>query len=129
MKKSLKLLLTVAVLLVLALFGGYSYLMKGGARDINSEPAAYTIDANALTANFKTDNAHSNKMYLNQTVAVTGEVSACDAKNVTLNQNVICSLQGAAPIKVGQKVKLKGRLLGFDDLMEEIRLDQCSLIQ
>lgn len=129
MKKSTRILFMVAVTLVLALGGGYTYLMKGGARDIGSEPAAYTITATVLTADFKRDIANSNKLYLNQTIALTGTVSACEGQTITLNEHVICSLQHTSSLKVGQEVKVKGRLIGFDDLMEEIRLDQCSLIQ
>jgi hypothetical protein len=32
-------------------------------------------------------------------------------------------------LQSNQTVKIKGRFVGYDDLMEELKMDQCQLIE
>jgi hypothetical protein len=45
-----------------------------------------------------------------------------------LDNVVVCGFSAAdASLKVGQTVSVKGRVVGFDDLMGSVNMDQCSL--
>jgi hypothetical protein len=49
---------------------------------------------------------------------------------VTLDNTIICNLKSPdSSIKKDQAVTVKGRVVGFDDLMGELKLDQCFIIK
>ncbi|GEP51043.1 hypothetical protein FNO01nite_17150 [Flavobacterium noncentrifugens] len=129
MKKTYKIVSVAAVILAFGLFGGYAYVMKGGSRDVNTEEPAYTLNAVDLIADFNKNAEDASKKYLNKTIEVSGTISASDGIDLTLNQNIICNMQQKNALKNGVQANIKGRLLGFDDLMGEIKLDQCCIIK
>ena len=60
--------------------------------------------------------------------AVSGKVTAVSDSIVTIDNTIICNFNiPDASIKSDQSVSIKGRLVGFDDLMGELKLDQCSI--
>jgi hypothetical protein len=72
----------------------------------------------------------SNKKYLEKAIAITGLVTAVNDTVVTLDNTIICNLKSPdSSIKKDQAVTVKGRVVGFDDLMGELKLDQCFIIK
>ncbi|UMY66238.1 MULTISPECIES: hypothetical protein [unclassified Flavobacterium] len=127
MKKRLKWGLIALVVLAIGIGGGYYYVMYAGARDVASEDAAFTLTSKQLTDAFSADAAKSTALYLNKTIEVTGPVSSVKDKEVVLDGTIICSFTAATTVAEGASVTVKGRLLGYDDLLGEIKLDNCSL--
>jgi len=128
MKK--KLLIPILAICIISFSSyGYYYVMYGGARDLSSEETAFQTSATAIATEFKLDPEISNKKYLEKAVAISGIVTKCNDTLITLNQTVICALKNPATnIKINQPIHLKGRVVGYDDLMEELKLDQCFII-
>ena len=61
-------------------------------------------------------------------VAVSGKVTAVSDSIVTIDNTIICNFKTPdTSIKNEQSISVKGRLVGFDDLMGELKLDQCSI--
>jgi hypothetical protein len=53
-----------------------------------------------------------------------------NVENVTINNKIYCQFESLNnDLKVNDSVAIKGRCIGFDDLLEEIKLDQCSIIK
>ncbi|OYU79683.1 MAG: hypothetical protein CFE23_12855 [Flavobacterium sp. BFFFF1] len=129
MNKKLKIWTSVIVLLALVLTLGYLYVMKGGQRNLQTEDAAFKVTAENLTSEFNVDAAKATKKYLNKAIEINGTVTSCKNKELVLNSNVICTMQTLAALTNGHIVAVKGRLIGFDDLMGEIKLDQCYIIK
>ena len=125
MKKQTKLLLA----LVLVITGGYfayNYMYQDH-RDIQSEEAKVTVSASELASFFKDSKSEE---ILNSTVQISGVITEIDTKSITIDDSVQCSfdveLQG---MKVNDKVTVKGRCIGYDDLFEIAKLDQSTIIK
>jgi hypothetical protein len=128
MKKSRIIAITGLLAVVIGVLG-YNYVMHGGARDLSQETADYTITSKEIAEEFTANTASANKKYLEKAVAVEGIVTNKIENEIILDNGVVCVLKDKNnAIKVNQTITLKGRVVGYDDLMEEIKLDQCSPI-
>lgn len=128
MRKTPKIIISI---LILAVFGitGYNYVMYGGARDLSSEKTAFKVSSSSIISEFTSNIESSNKKYLEKPIAISGVVTAIEGTQVTIDKSIICTLKNPQKnIKTNQQVIIKGRVVGYDDLMEEIKLDQCFII-
>ncbi len=121
------------IFLIIAFFiagiGSYYYLMHGGARDLSNEETAYTTNAIDIIEEFKADLDNANNKYLEKPVAVSGTITSIQDSIISLNRNIICLLKNPdVKTEINQDVIIKGRVIGYDDLLEELKLDQCFLI-
>ncbi len=125
MKKQTKLLIAL-VLLILAAYFAYNYMYQDH-RDIKTEEAKISVSATELVTFFKDDKSEE---ILNNTVQVSGEITEMDSKSITLDDSVLCSfdteIQG---INLNDKITIKGRCIGYDDLFEIAKLDQSTIIK
>ncbi len=132
MKKKNK-IVVVLILLVIAGVVAFPYVKNYlvysyGKRDVQSEAAAFTITTKNIVAEFTANTEASNKKYLEKPVAVSGTITSVNNKEVILDESVNCNLIAAdASLKEGQAVTIKGRVVGYDDLLGELKLDQCNL--
>jgi flagellar basal body-associated protein FliL len=130
MSKKLKIFLIS--LIVIAILGvvAYNYIMHGGARNIADEKTEICVDCKAISTEFTSNSDAANKKYLEKAIEVSGIVTAVNDTVVTLNNNVICTFKTAdATLKNNQKATIKGRVVGYDDLMGELKLDNCFVIK
>lgn len=126
MKK--KIVLTILVIIALGV-SAYYYTLYGGARNLSSEEAVFNVTSKNITREFNSDIEKSNKKYLEKAIAINGIVSKINGKQVIIDNTIICDLKDLdSSIKKDQKITLKGRVVGYDDLMAELKLDQCSVI-
>ena len=120
--------ITLMVLIIIGVIA-YKYVFQSH-RDIQAEEAAFVLTATEISNEFSINPLQSEKKYLNKTIQVSGSISNKNNNSITLDTNVFCqfsntiedNLNNSAPIKI------KGRFIGYDDLLEEIKLDQCSII-
>lgn len=125
MKKFAFILIIVIIIFII----GYNYIYQDH-RNIEKEKPAFVMDAKILAEQFEIDPATSEKKYLNQTLEVKGVVTAVNENTITLNNKVFCQFSEViSGLKVDNIVKTKGRFIGYDDLLEEIKLDQCHIIK
>ena len=108
----------------------YFYIMYGGKRDLESEKPTFTITTIELSKEYSSNIDASNKKYLEKAVAISGKIVSVKDKEVILENAIVCNLKNAdTSLKENQQVTIKGRVVGYDDLMEEIKLDQCFIIK
>jgi hypothetical protein len=131
MKKKLLILLVVG-----AFVGGsvYMYTFYKPHRNVQKEKSAFTLSSANLIGEFTADMQAATDKYIDQVVEIEGVVTDVNATNAMLDGAVYCSfLEGelGKVVEVGQgkTITLKGRIIGFDDLFGEVRLDQCAVIQ
>ncbi len=129
MKKSQIIIVSLLVVVVMG-FTGYNYVMHGGARDLATEAANYTVTSQEITKEFSANTEVANKKYLEKAVAIKGTITSIKGNEVIVDNTIICTLKEKLnpSIKENQLITLKGRVVGFDDLMGEIKLDQCLAI-
>jgi uncharacterized protein YxeA len=125
-----KKLFIISSILLLVAFAAYTYLYKSH-RDIQSETVSYSVSVEQVYKEFIKSDSLANTKYLDKTIEIYGKITAIDLSNkiITVDEKLFASFNSAlkSDLKIGQNVKVKGRLLGFDDLLEELKMDQCVL--
>ena len=127
MKK--KIILIIVTLIIIAGYSGYKYVFKG-PRDVSRESAELTISALQLKADFTSNQTDANTKYIGKTIIVTGKVTEKTNESITLDNGVVCVLAKTdnSKIELQSKLKIKGKLDGYDDLFEQVKLTECSVI-
>ena len=119
--------IVILVLIIGFCFAGYKYLFHGH-RDIAGEEAQYSVLANKLAEEFKTNEKVSTQKYLNKTIEISGKITSVEDSAVIVDNNISCGLKTPnKTLKANQEVKIKGRCTGYDDLFGQIKLDECSI--
>lgn len=103
--------------------------MKAGARDLEKEKSEFSISGVQIFEDFSTNSELASKKYLNKAVEISGIVTNVNQNVITLDGKVSCQLQVMSNVKLNTNVIIKGRVTGFDDLVEEVKLDQCLIVE
>ena len=123
-------IVNAAVVVVLGL-GAFLYLCYGylyrQARDVAAEKPAFTVASQTLAANYRKDSSRADTLYLNKTIVVAGTVTDVRDSLLVLDASVSCAMNGRAAYSIGKEITLKGRCIGYDELFDEVKLDQCAL--
>lgn len=118
------------ILIFILGFLGYNYVYQDH-RNVSNESADFTVDVNLLSEEFKNNPETSEKKYLNKTLIITGEITEINKSDLTLSNIVFCDFTETIItniLKLNSSCSIKGRFIGYDDLLEQIKLDQCTLI-
>jgi hypothetical protein len=127
-KRSVKFLGIIIVVLIISFLSIRYYVYNAGRRDIQSEEIAFEVSSVAILNDFTSNTTTSNKKYLEKTITVSGIITLVNGEEVILDNSVNCNLLTASKsLKKNQKVTIKGRVVGYDDLLGEVKLDQCNL--
>lgn len=116
------------VVLILGLVLGYKYLYHDH-RDISTEKAAFSVSVSQILKEFVADEAKSNSKYLDKSITVKGKITNIDNvnKSIVLDEKVFVILTNSIHVKLNEEVVVQGRLIGYDSLLEEIKLDQAQI--
>ena len=129
-KLKFRLGLGVALVLLSAIVVLYFYVYQSH-RDIDAEQAAFETSVSELSQRFINNPDSSTVTYADQTISIYGNVTALDLKQntITLDNKLIAttSKEEINRAKTGELVKLKGRFIGYDELFNELRMDQCTI--
>jgi tRNA_anti-like len=119
----------ILILILVLAFVGYNCLYQDH-RDINKEQPEYIVTSASINDEFLKNSVSSEKKYQDKTIIVSGIISELNQNSVTLDGKVFCQFTKIINrfVKINTKIKIKGRFIGYDDLIEQVRLDQCSLI-
>lgn len=128
MKK--KALLIGGLVAAALLWGVYTFVFNAQHRNIAKEDATVTLSADALFTAFITDEATATKRYLDKVIALSGVVSTIENENdAVLNGKIQVRFSTTSVPLVNQKaVTVKGRCVGYDELLELVKIDQATLI-
>jgi hypothetical protein len=128
LKKFFKISGIVIIFLLVSFFSARYYINNGGKRDIASEVSAFNVSSKTIINEFTSNTEASNKKYLEKPVSISGVVTSVNDKEVILDNSVNCNfLSTVNSLKKNQQVTIKGRVIGYDDLLGELKLDQCNL--
>lgn len=125
MKRILFYLLGILMVICVA---GY-FVMYKPHREISSEKSEYSITVAELKNAFANNDSIANVKYADQTITVSGNVTAIDAKSNTIvvDESLSAVLIPGQQAAIGEKIQIKGRFVGYDDLLEELKMDQVSV--
>ena len=119
----------ILIALIIAVIVGYNYIYQDH-RDIETEKAEFVMSANEISTLFSENSSTSEHKFLNKTIEVSGLISEINASDITIDDKVFCqfSKESTSDLKENSKVTIKGRVIGYDDLLEQVKLDQCTII-
>ena len=119
------------LILLVAAIAIYRYTYQDH-RDISSEKATYVVSIPELKKEFASNDSLAFAKYQDQTIELTAKITAVDLENkaAVLDNSVFATFNDSLPkdIVSGKTQKIKGRFLGYDELLEEFKMDQSSII-
>lgn len=97
-------------------------------RDISSEEAAFTVEASEMIKEFTTAPEESSNKYLDKTVLIKGTISEIEEDAFVLESVIYCYADSLtlSTLQTADEVEAKGRFIGFDELLETIKIDQVT---
>ena len=123
-----RLLLPVAVIGFLMII----YIFYKPHPEWNQMEPVYELRAVDLLLEYRSNILKANSKYLNQVLSITGEVTSLEANLVIIDHGVTCTLDSTQIINVqpavGKRLIVKGRCVGYDDLLEEVRMDHGFIL-
>jgi hypothetical protein len=117
------------VFVVVAIMGilGYNYLYQDHM-EVASSDASSSFTTSELIVLFTDNNASNDIRALDQVIEVSGIATDKTAASITLDDQVFIELSNSHKIEVNRPYTIKGRCLGYDDLLEEVKVDQAIFI-
>ena len=126
MKRKLFISLGLAIVLLLT---GYFYIYQDH-RDIQNEEAEFVLSSSELIEQFVNNATTSEQRYLNKTIEITGVLTEINQNDLTLDDHIFCQFNEPilSKLQSNSSIKIKGRFIGYDDLLEQVKIDQSSII-
>lgn len=127
----MKKFILITIFLCISGFFAYQYIFRKKTDIINTE-TNFSISSAILDKDFLNNQESFNKKYLDKTIELTGTISEIDsASNAILIDNKVFATfnnKTETGFKLNQIVHIKGRLVGYDDLLEYFKFDQVYII-
>lgn len=109
----------------------YNYVYKSH-RDISNEKESFAISVIDLKNDYRKNDSLANAKYLDKTIVIYGKITSLDLANRLLSVDTSLSAilkESGVSLNLNDSIKLKGRFIGYDDLLEEFKMDECSVIR
>ena len=102
-------------------------------KDFNKTPSQFTIESKKLISFYQNSSEDANTKYLDKIILITGTITDFEENIIILDNGIVCTLDPSQKIDdqiyTGSKISIKGRCIGYDDLLEEIRVDHSFVIK
>jgi len=125
--KKNKVVFIASAMLVLAVGTAYVYqYISMSPKDIVEITPEYVGDATELS--FLVTNNLS--YWTGKVVQITGKVTELTEDGVLLNGTMYCQFENGKDLQSiveNQQINIKGKLVGFDEILMEIKLNQCMI--
>ncbi len=120
-----KIVRSIIPIIVLGLF---VYFTKSIQPNYATKEPVLVTDAKDLIWRFQMDAA---KDLLFHVVKVNGKVTGMDSLLVIIDHKLICAPDPDTELNptVGETITIKGRCIGYDDLLDEVRMDHVFWLQ
>ena len=128
-RKVIKSLIGIAVVAIIAAFA-YNYTFNSKHRDIASEKATVILSAVELNDAFTNNETLATSKYLDKVIEIKGKVTEVQMEELTLDKGVhVTLLKGdKTDMSTHKQIVIKGRCLGYDELLEVVKIDQATII-
>jgi hypothetical protein len=122
-----KVAVSLLIIIIIA-FLSYNYLYHEH-RDISNEKAVFSITGKMILQDFSTDESKANLKYLDKTITIKGKITSIDALNntIVIDEKVFILLKKNSYVKQNDLINIQGRIIGYDSLLEEIKIDQAEI--
>ena len=125
MKKKIFYLL---IILIIVLLVSYQFIYQDH-RNIAEEKASFAETTVQIHTAFSTNEMDANAKYLDKTIEVKGRITFTDlsTKSMVIDEKLNALFDNDFPkeLQINDSIVIKGRLVGFDSLLDELQMDQC----
>lgn len=131
-KKRVFTVLSILVVLLIICVLMYNYTFNSKHRDIAKEKASLALVANKLHDDFVTDEGIATSKYLDKVIEITGAISDAEESGIILNDKIVVGLidtMAVSDLVNGSTMTIKGRCVGYDELLEMVKIDQATIIK
>ena len=102
-------------------------------KDFNKSRSEFTIESKDLIEFYQNDADNANTRYLDKILLLTGVITDIGTNIIILDNGIVCNLDPSQvtneKMNLGSKISVKGRCIGYDDLLEEIRVDHSFIMK
>ena len=130
-KKYFKIVISIVFLSLLVGSVIYFYAYKEH-RNISSEKPDYELKAEQLIKEFDSNIEIANQKYVDRTIISYGKITSLDLNNrmIVVDEKIVIEFSISIPkqLKIGDFLKFKGRFVGFDELFQELKIDQATVL-
>lgn len=94
---------------------------------IEQQESVYKGEALDFLESIKVDASQ----WQDKVVELSGKITSKDNQGIMLNNAIYCQLnviEDLSSLSEGQDISIKGRIIGYDDLLEELKLDKTIII-
>ena len=127
MNKKIAIAFFILAIIGFGAYYSYNHFLYKEARNIKTEEASFTIKSSDLFKEYNTDLTKADAKYLNKTIEILGTVTEVSDSTLTLDKKIFCKMtQKADSNLLNKSISIKGRCIGYDDLFEQVKFDQCN---
>jgi cell division protein YceG involved in septum cleavage len=125
-----KIILTLILLVILLASLVYNYTFNSKHRDVVNEEASITLSSKELFSHFQNNEALATANFMDKVVEVKGELTSIEDGMVVLDHQIQISfdIEGMPKVEGKTSLTIKGRCVGYDELLEMVKIDQATII-
>lgn len=130
LSKRNKILLIILGAIIVGGVGGYFYLYQSH-KTLDDMEVVYTGSAEEFQSKMETS-AETWSKAGDKVVELTGVITAKDVQGISVDENFYFQLEEGTKtdnLTENQKVRIKGRIIGYDDLLGELKLDKAIILK
>jgi len=107
-------------------FTSYSYIYKPHK---NIESAK--VDYHGASKDFLKKVKENAIIWPDKTIVLTGVICEVDNNGIILDNTIYCQFKNPenANLSNQTQITIKGNMIGYDDLLEEVKLNQCIILK
>lgn len=122
----------ITIIVLSITFFVYRYIYHE-QRNIETEKPHFSLKTIDLENDLSSGDALFNKKYLDKTIEVSGIISEIEIANnaILIDDKIFATFTNKlnTNMKVKDKILIKARFIGYDDLLEQFRFDQATIIK
>jgi len=126
LSKKIKIAIGVIAFVLISAYIVKSVIYKPHAL-IEQQESVYKGEALGFLESIKVDASQ----WQDKIVELSGKITSKDDQGIMLNNAIYCQLNTVEDLVLlseGEEVSIKGRIIGYDDLLEELKLDKTIII-
>ncbi|WP_405352030.1 hypothetical protein [Nonlabens sp. Asnod3-H03] len=105
---------------------GYNYLYQDHV-DVEQSKSSASFTSQVLIELFTDQDLQNDQRALDQIIEVKGKVTNVEKNTIILDEQIFIEMVADQKLKENQLIIIKGRCLGYDELLEEVKIDQAIL--
>ena len=102
-------------------------------KNFNKSPFEVTIESKELISLYQDNTDNANARFLDKILLIKGNITNIESDIIILDNGIVCTLDPSQvvteEIHLNKNISVKGRCIGYDDLLEEIRIDHSFIMR